>query len=63
MSYVENSFTITRSRFLYNHQISSRRVSNFKIKIKEINEEIKLLNEYENAILVFDEFLGTSRGK
>ena len=34
--------------------------SNSKIKIKEIGEDIKPLNEYENAIIVFDDILGTS---
>ena len=29
-------------------------------KIKEIREEIKPLNEYENAIIVFDDILGSS---
>ena len=29
--------------------------SNSKIKIKEINDEIKPLNEYENGIIVFDD--------
>ena len=31
-----------------------------KIKIKEITEERKLLNEYENAVIVFDDMLGSS---
>ena len=30
------------------------------IKIKEIGGEIKPLNEYENAIMVFDDILGSS---
>ena len=33
---------------------------NSKIKIKEINDEIKPLNEYENGIIVFDDILGSS---
>ena len=37
--------------------------SNSKIKIKEIGEEIKLLSEYENAIHVFDDILGSSKSK
>ena len=37
--------------------------SNSKIKIKEIGVEIKPLNEYENAIIVFDDTLGTSNIK
>ena len=35
-------------------------ISNSKIKIKEIGEESKPLNEYENAIKVFDDNLGSS---
>ena len=31
--------------------------SNSKIKIKEISDEIKSLNEYENGIIVFDDNL------
>ena len=34
--------------------------SSSKIKMKEINDEIKPLNEYENAIIVFDDILGSS---
>ena len=34
--------------------------SNSKIKIKEITNEIKPLNKYENAIIVFEDFLGSS---
>ena len=37
--------------------------SNSKIKIKEINLEIKPLNEYENGIIVFDNILGSSRSR
>ena len=33
---------------------------NSKIKIKEISDEIKPLNEYENGIIVFDDILGSS---
>ena len=36
---------------------------NSKIKIKEISDEIKPLNEYENAVIVFDEVLGSSSSK
>ena len=32
--------------------------TNSKIKIKEISDEIKPLNEYENGIIVFDDILG-----
>ena len=34
-----------------------------KIKIKEISDEIKPLTEYENAIIVFDDFLGSSNSR
>ena len=34
--------------------------ANSKIKIKEISDETKPLNEYENGIIVFDDFLGSS---
>ena len=34
-----------------------------KIKIKEINDEIKPLNEYENGIIVFDDILGSSNSR
>ena len=37
--------------------------SNSKIKIKEISDEIKPLNEYENCVLVFDDILGSTNGK
>ena len=37
--------------------------SNSKIKNKETGEENKPLNEYENAILVFDDKLGSSNRK
>ena len=37
--------------------------SNSKIKIKEIKDEIKPLNEYENGIIVFDDILGSSNIK
>ena len=37
--------------------------ANSKIKIKEISDEIKPLNEYENGIIVFDDFLGSSNSK
>ena len=37
--------------------------SNSKIKIKEIGDEIKTLNEYGNAIIVFDYILGSSNSK
>ena len=34
-----------------------------KIKMKEISDEIKPLNEYENAVIVFDDVLGSSISK
>ena len=34
-----------------------------KIKIKEFDEDIKHLNEYENAVKVFDGILDTSNTK
>ena len=34
-----------------------------KIKIKEISDEIKPLNEYENGIIVFDDILGSSNSR
>ena len=37
--------------------------SNTKIKVKEISDEIKPLNEYENAVIVFDDVLGSSNSK
>ena len=37
--------------------------TNSKIKIKEIGDEIKPLNEYENGILVFDGVLGSSNSR
>ena len=37
--------------------------SNSKIKMKEISDEIKPLNEYENGIIVFDDILGSSNSR
>ena len=37
--------------------------TNSKIKIKEINDESKPLNEYENGIIVFDDILGSSNSR
>ena len=37
--------------------------SNSKIKIKELSDELKPLSEYENAIIVFDDILGSSNSK
>ena len=37
--------------------------TNSKIKIKEISDEIKPLNEYENGSIVFDDILGSSNSR
>ena len=37
--------------------------TNSKIKIKEISDEIKPLNEYENGIIVFDDILASSNSR
>ena len=37
--------------------------TNSKIKIKEISDEIKPINEYENGIIVFDDILGSSNSR
>ena len=37
--------------------------TNSKIKIKEITDEIKPLNEYENGVIVFDDLLGSSNSR
>ena len=37
--------------------------TNSKIKIKEISDEIKPLNEYENGNIVFDDILGSSNSR
>ena len=37
--------------------------SNSKIKIKEISDEIEPLNENENAVILFDDVLGSSNNK
>ena len=37
--------------------------TNTKIKIKEISDEIKPLNEYENGIIVFDDILGSTNSR
>ena len=37
--------------------------TNSKIKIKEISDEMKPLNEYENGIIVFDDILGSSNSR
>ena len=42
---------------------SPKQCSNSRTKIKHIGEKIKHLNEQENAIIVFDDILGTSNGR
>ena len=37
--------------------------SNSKIKTKELCDEIKPQNEYENGIIVFDDILGSSNSR
>ena len=37
--------------------------TNSKIKSKEITDEIKPLNEYENGVIVFDDILGSSNSR
>ena len=37
--------------------------TNSKIRIKEISDEIKPVNEYENGIIVFDDILGSSNSR
>ena len=37
--------------------------SNSKIRIEEISDEMKPLSEYENGIIVFDDFLGSSNSR
>ena len=42
---------------------SPEQYTNSKIKIEEISDEIKPLNEYENGIIVFDDVLGSSNSR
>ena len=37
--------------------------TNSKVKIKEISDEIKPVSEYENAIIVFDDILGSANSR
>ena len=48
-------FIITKS--------APEKYSSSKIKIKKISDEIKPVSEYENAIVVFDDFLGSSNSR
>ena len=50
-----NIFIITKS--------APEQCSKSKIKIKEISDEIKPPNEYENAVIIFDDALGSSNSK
>ena len=55
---------IQLDRYLYMITKSPPEQSSFfKIKIKEIGEEIKPLYEYENGIIVFDDVLGLSNSR
>ena len=40
-----------------------KQYTNSKNKIKELSDEIKPLNEYENGIIVFDDILGSSNSR
>ena len=40
-----------------------KQYTNSKIKIKEISDEVKPLNEYQNGIIVFDDILGSSKSR
>ena len=40
-----------------------KQYSKSRIKIKETGEEMKPINEYENDVIVFDDFLGSSKSK
>ena len=40
-----------------------KQYSQSRIEIKETGEEMKSVNEYENDIIVFDDFLGSSKSK
>ena len=51
----QDNYIITKS--------PSEQYSNSKIKIKEISVEIKPLNEYENATIVFVNILGSSNSR
>ena len=37
--------------------------TNSEIKINDLSDEIKPLNEYENGIIVFDDILGSSNSR
>ena len=50
-----DTFIITKS--------SPEQYFNSKIKIKEISDENKSLNEYENGVVVFDDVLGSSNSR
>ena len=48
-------YTITKS--------PPEQYTNSEIKIKELSDEVKPLNEYENGIIVFDDILGSSNNR
>ena len=50
-----DNYTITK--------IPPEQYSFSEIKTKEINEETRPLNEYQNGIIIFDDVLGTSSSK
>ena len=50
-------------RDIYKITKSPEEYSTSKIKIKEIGEKIIPLNEYENAIIDFDDILGSANGR
>ena len=51
-----------RSIYLFTKSLLEQ-CSKSKMKTKEIGEKIKPLSEYKNAIIVFDDILGTSTSK
>ena len=58
------SFSRRPNRDIYIITKSSReKYSNSKIKIKEIGEDMKPLNENENAIIAFDDILGSPNSR
>ena len=52
-----------RDSYKINKSPPEQYYSNSKIQIKEISDEIKPLNENENAIIVFDDILGSSNSR
>ena len=56
-------FSRIPDRNIYITKSPPEQYSNSKIKINEISDEIKPLNEYENAIIVFDDILGATNSR